>query len=159
MVETPLVVEPFDAARLIMSSIALSHEMQSITPEAAQAEIEAGRRPLIYHGKRITPAASAVLAKKGIGQAYFEIYQPPAKGAEPVKLSMCLRIFDVPGDQKKVDSGDIDLSAQATSAAGAIPVGLRLPLSALEVGTYRAEITVKDSAGGEAKRSVQFRVE
>ena len=159
VVETPLVVEPFDAARLIMSSIALSHEMQSITPEAAQAEIEAGRRPLIYHGKRITPAASAVLAKKGIGQAYFEIYQPPAKGAEPVKLSMCLRIFDVPGDQKKVDSGDIDLSAQATSAAGAIPVGLRLPLSALEVGTYRAEITVKDSAGGEAKRSVQFRVE
>jgi hypothetical protein len=159
VVETPLVVEPFDVGKIAMSSIALSHDMQPITPEAAQAEIEAGRQPLIYHGKRITPAGSDVLAKKGIGQAYFEIYQPPAKGAEPVKLSMCLRVFDVPGDQKKVDSGDIDLSAPAKSGDSAVPVGLRLPLSALAVGSYRAEITVKDSAGGEAKRSVQFRVE
>jgi hypothetical protein len=158
VVETPLVIEPFDAGKLAMSSIALSHEMQPITPEATQAEIDAGRQPLIYHGKRIIPAASDVLAKKGIGQAYFEIYQPPAKGAEPVKLTMCLRVFEVPGDQKKVDSGDIDLSAQATSGGGAVPVGLRLPVSALAIGTYRAEITVKDS-GGEAKRSVEFRVE
>jgi hypothetical protein len=159
VVETPLVVEPFDAARLAISSIALSHDLQPITPEAAQAEIDAGRQPLIYHGKRITPAASDVLAKKGIGQAYFEVYAPPAKGAEPVKLSMCLRVFEVPGDQKKVDSGDIDLSALAKSGDSAIPVGLRLPVSALAAGTYRAEITVKDSAGGEAKRSVQFHVE
>ena len=72
---------------------------------------------------------------------------------------MCLRVFDVPGDQKKVDSGDIDLSAPAKSGDSAVPVGLRLPLSALAVGSYRAEITVKDSAGGEAKRGVQFRVE
>jgi VWFA-related protein len=157
-VEVPLAIEPFDAARLAMSSIAISHDMQPITPEAAQAETDAGRKPLVYHGKRITPAASDALAAKGIGQAYFEVYEPPAKGAEPVKLSMCLRVFDVPGGQKKVDSGDIDLSALAKPGA-AIPVGLRLPLSALAVGAYRAEITVKDSAGGEAARSVQFRVE
>jgi VWFA-related protein len=159
VVEAPLAVEPFDAARLAISSIALSRDTQPIAPEAAQAETDAGRKPLVYHGKRITPTASDVLAKNGVGQAYFEVYAPPAKGAEPVKLSMCLRVFDVPGNQKKVDSGDIDLSALAKSGGGAIPVGLRLPISALAVGSYRAEISVKDSAGGEAARSVQFRVE
>jgi len=34
-----------------------------------------------------------------------------------------------------------------------------LPVAAIPAGTYRAEITVKDSGGGEASRSVQFRVE
>jgi len=29
----------------------------------------------------------------------------------------------------------------------------------LPAGTYRAELTVKDSAGGQAARSVQFRTE
>jgi hypothetical protein len=36
---------------------------------------------------------------------------------------------------------------------------LKLPVANLPPGTYRAELTVKDSAGGETGRSVQFRTE
>jgi len=34
-----------------------------------------------------------------------------------------------------------------------------LPVATLPPGTYHAELTVKDSAEGEAARSIQFRVE
>jgi hypothetical protein len=159
VVEVPLAVDPFDPAQLAMSSIALSHDMQPISPEAAQAEIDAGKRPLIFHGKRIAVAGNAVFSKAGIGEAYFEVYEPPAKGAEPLKLSMRLRLFDAPTNQQNADSGDVDLSALYKPGDRAIPVGLKLPVAMLAVGSYRAEISVKDSAGGEVSRSVQFRVE
>jgi hypothetical protein len=34
-----------------------------------------------------------------------------------------------------------------------------LPIAALPPGVYRAELSVKDSAGNQAARSVQFRAE
>jgi hypothetical protein len=45
VLETPLAIDPFDPARLAISSIALGRDLQPITPEAAQAEIarEKGR--------------------------------------------------------------------------------------------------------------------
>jgi VWFA-related protein len=160
VLETPLVVDPFNPARLAISSIALGRDLQPITPEAAQAAIAAGERPLIFGGKRFRVAGSELMPRTGVGQAYFEIYPPPAaKGAAPVKLTMRLRLFDAPANEQKDDSGDIDLSALVKPGGRAIPMGIGLPVAAIPAGTYRAEITVKDSVGGEASRSVQFRVE
>jgi hypothetical protein len=159
VVETPLAVDPLDAGKLGMSPIALSHDVQPISPEALRAEAGAGKKPLVFHGNRITPTASGVLLKEGISEAYFEVYQPPAQGADPVKLSMRLRLFDAPTDEQKGDSGDVDLSGLPKSADRVVSVALRLPIAMLAVGSYRAEITVKDSAGGETLRNVRFRVE
>jgi len=159
MVETPLAVEPFDAEQLGLSAIALSHDVQPISPDAAQEEIEQGKKPLIFRGNRITVAGSDVLSKTGVAEAYFEIYQPPAAGAEPLQLTMHLRLLDAQSDEQKWDSGDIDLSALAKSGNPVIPVALRLPVATLPPGTYHAELTVKDSAEGEAARSIEFRVE
>jgi len=58
-----------------------------------------------------------------------------------------------------VGFGDVDLSALAKSGNLVIPVALRLPVATLPPGTYHAELTVKDSAEGEAARSIEFRVE
>jgi VWFA-related protein len=159
VLETPLAIGPFDARRLSLSAIALSRDAQPISPEAAQEEIEAGKRPLIFRGERIVVSGSDLLSKAGSAQAYFEIYQPPASGAQPVRLSMRLRVLDAQTNGQKWDSGDIDLSALAKSGNRAIPVALKLPVAALPPGIYRAELTVKDSAGGQAARSVQFRTE
>jgi hypothetical protein len=38
-------------------------------------------------------------------------------------------------------------------------VALKLPVAGLPAGTYHAELTVKDSAGGKAVRSIKFRTE
>ena len=159
VVETPLAVEPLDTGKLGMSPIALSHDVQPISPAAVRAETDAGKKPLTFHGNRIAPTASDVFSKAGIGEAYFEVYQPPAQGADAVKLTMHLRLFDAPTDQQQGDSGDVDLSGLPKSADGVVSVGLRLPIAMLAVGSYRAEITVKDSIGGEVLRSVRFRVE
>ena len=159
VVETPLAVEPFDAEQLSLSAIALSRDVQPISQEALQEETEQGKKPLIFRGNRITVAGSDVLSKAGVAEAYFEIYEPPASGAEPLQLTMHLRLLDAQSDEQKWDSGDVDLSALAKSGNPVIPVALRLPVATLPPGTYHAELTVKDSAEGEAARSIQFRVE
>ncbi|MGD0048066.1 MAG: VWA domain-containing protein [Bryobacteraceae bacterium] len=158
VVETRLAIDRFDASRLSLSSIALSRDVQPISPEAAQEETEAGRNPLIFRGNRITVSGSDLFSKTGIAEAYFEIYEPPAAGAQPVQLSMRLRLLDAQSEPKW-DSGDVDLSALAKSGDRVIPVALRLPVATLAPGAYRAELTVKDSAGSQATRSVQFRAE
>jgi hypothetical protein len=40
-----------------------------------------------------------------------------------------------------------------------IPVALKLPVAGLPAGSYRAELTVQDSAGGKAVRGIKFRTE
>ena len=159
VVETPLAVDPVDAGQLSLSAIALSHDVQAISQDDAQEELDEGKKPLIFRGNQITVAGSDVLQKAGTAEAYFEIYEPPAAGAEPVQLTMRLRLLDAQSNQQKWDSGDVDLSALAKSGKRAIPVALKLPVASLPSGSYRAELMVKDSAGGASGRSVQFRTE
>jgi VWFA-related protein len=158
-VETALVVDPFNAGQLSVSAIALSRDVQPISPEAVQDALDQGKHPLLFRGNRIAVSGSDVLSKTGTAEAYFEIYQPLAAGAGPVQLTMRLRLLDAQSNQPAWNSGDVDLSALAKSGNRVIPVALKLPVATLASGTYRAELTVKDSAGGQATRTVQFRVE
>ncbi|MGA2154221.1 MAG: hypothetical protein ABSH37_07390 [Bryobacteraceae bacterium] len=159
VVETPLAVDPVDAGQLSLSAIALSHDVQPISQDDAQEELDEGKKPLIFRGNQITVAGSDVLPKTGTAEAYFEIYEPPAAGAEPVQLTVRLRLLDAQSNQQKWDSGDVDLSALAKSGDRVIPVALKLPVASLPPGSYRAELMVRDSAGGASGRSVQFRTE
>jgi len=158
-VETPLAIDPFNAAQLSLSAIALSRNVQPISPEAAQDEAETGELPLIFRGNRITVSGSDVLLRTGTAEAYFEIYQPPAADAGAVRLTMRMRLLDAQSDQERWNSGDVDLSALAKSGIRVIPVALVLPVAGLPAGTYRAELTVKDSAGGKAARKIDFRTQ
>ena len=159
VVETPLPVDPVDAGQLSLSAIALSHDVEPISQDDADEAVEAGRKPLIFRGNQITVSGSDVLPKAGTAEAYFEIYEPPAAGAEPVQLTMRLRLVDAQSNQQKWDSGEVDLSTLAKPGNRAIPVALKLPVASLPPGSYRAELMVKDSAGGASARSVQFRTE
>jgi hypothetical protein len=159
VVEAPLAVDPFNAGQLSVSAIALSRHMQPITPEAAQEDAEAGKYPLIFRGNRFAVSGSDVLSKTGTAEAYFEIYEPLANAAGTIQLTMRLRLLDAQTNEQAWNSGDVDLSALAKSANHVIPVALKLPVATLASGTYHAELTVKDSAGGQATRSIQFRTE
>jgi VWFA-related protein len=158
-VETPLTIDPFNAAQLSLSAIALSRSVQAITPEAAQEEAETGNAPLVFRGNRITVSGSDVLSRTGTAEAYFEIYQPLVAGAAAVQLTMRMRLLDARSNEERWNSGDVDLSALAKSGNRVIPVALILPVAGLPAGTYRAELTVKDSAGGKASRKIDFRTE
>ena len=158
-VETPLAIDPFQAAQLSLSAIALSRNVQPISPEAAQDEAESGQVPLIFRGNRITVSGSDVLSRTGTAEAYFEIYQPPVAGAGVAGLSMRMRLLDAQSDEERWNSGDVDLSALVKPGNRVIPVALKLPVAGLPAGTYHAELTVKDSAGGKAVRGIKFRTE
>jgi VWFA-related protein len=158
-VETPLAIEPFHAAQLSLSAIALSRNVQPISSEAAQDEAETGQVPLIFRGNRFTVSGSDVLPRTGTAEAYFEIYQPLVAGTGAVQLTMRMRLLDAQGNQERWNSGDVDLSPLAKLGNRVIPVALILPVAGLPAGTYRAELTVKDSAGGKAARTINFRTE
>jgi VWFA-related protein len=158
-VETPLTIDPFQAAQLSLSAIALSRNVQPISPEAAQDETESGKVPLVFRGNRIAVSGSDALSRTGTAEAYFEIYQPPVAGAGAVGLTMRMRLLDAQSDEERWNSGDVDLSALAKPGNRVIPVALKLPVAGLPAGTYHAELTVKDSAGGKAVRSISFHTE
>ena len=158
VVETPLAIDPLDPGRLALSAIALSGDVQPISQEAAQEETDAGRKPLTFRGNRITISGSNRLSRTGIAEAYFEIYEPAPSGDQDVHLTMRVHLLDAQNEQKW-DSTDVDLSALAKSGDRAIPVAFKLPVAILPPGAYRAELTVRDSAGNRATRSVQFRTE
>ena len=158
-VETPLAIDPFNAAQLTLSAIALSRNVQPISPEAAQEEAETGQVPLIFRGNRFTVSGSDVLSRTGTVEAYFEIYQPPVAGTPAVQLTMRMRLLDARSNEERWNFGDVDLSALAKPGNRVIPVALILPVAALPAGTYRAELTVKDSAGGKAARTINFRTQ
>jgi hypothetical protein len=158
-VEAPLAIDPLNAAQLSLSAIALSRSVQPISPEAAQDEADTGEVPLIFRGNRIAVSGSDVLSRTGTAEAYFEVYEPLLTGAGAAQLSMRVRLLDAQTGQERWSSGDVDLSALAKPGDKAIPVALRLPVATLPAGTYRAELSVKDSAGGKAARSVSFRTE
>ncbi|MGD0666324.1 MAG: VWA domain-containing protein [Bryobacteraceae bacterium] len=159
VVETPLAIGPFDARKLSLSAIALARNVQPMSPEDAQEAVQEGKRPLTFRGNRIVVSGSDILPKAGLAEAYFEIYEPLASPAQPVHLSMRLRVLDAQNAEQKWASGDVDLSALAKSGDRIIPVALKLPVATLPPGTYHAELTVKDSAGAQATRSIQFHIE
>jgi hypothetical protein len=158
-VEAPLAIDPFNAAQLSLSAIALSRNVQPISPEAAQEEAEAGNVPLIFRGNRITVSGSDILSRTGAAEAYFEICEPLVAGAVAVQLTMRVRLLDAQSNAERWNSGDVDLSALAKPGNRAIPVALLLPVASLPAGAYRVELTVKDSAGGKAVRGINFRAE
>ncbi len=80
-------------------------------------------------------------------------------GAGAVQLTMSVRVLDAQSKEERWNSGDVDLSALAKAGGRVIPVALKLPVASLPAGSYYGELTVKDSAGGKAVRSVNFRTE
>src|ERR1019366_2431539 len=100
-VETPLAIDPFNAAQLSLSAIALSRNVQPITPEAAQEEAETGNAPLIFRGNRITVSGSDVLSKTGTAEAYFEIYQPLVAGPPAGPTTLRMRLLDAQSNQER----------------------------------------------------------
>ena len=103
-VETPLAIDPFQAAQLSLSAIALSRNVQPISPEAAQDETENGTVPLIFRGNRITVSGSDTLSRTGTTEAYFEIYEPPVAAAGVAGLSMRMRLLDAQSDEERWNS-------------------------------------------------------
>lgn len=156
-VEAPLAVDPWDARQLGLSAIALSHEVEP-APISDEA-LEEGPKPLVFRGVQIIVSGTGRLRHDGLAEAYMEVYAPLLKEKKPVQVELRLRLLDDRSGDQKWDSGNLNLSALAQAGDPAIPVALRLPVASLAPGSYRAEVTVRDSSGATALREVRFQLE
>jgi len=158
-VEAPLAIDPPRPSQLTLSAIALSRDVQPISPDAAQDAADMGEEPLIFRGNRISVSGADVLPRTGTAEAYFEVYLPPSSGNEAPHLTMHLRLLDEATNRERWNSGDFDLSPLAKPGDRVVAVAVRLPAAKLPAGKYRAELTVTDGAGAGVTRAASFRTE
>jgi VWFA-related protein len=151
-VEAPLGVDPWDGRKLGLSAIALSHEVE-VAPATDEA-LDEGPQPLVFRGMQIVVSGTDRLRQDGLAEAYLEVYE-----SKTVQVELRLRLLDDRSGDQKWDSGNVNLSGLAQAGNPVIPVALRLPVSGLAPGFYRAEFTVHDSSGATAVRESRFQLE
>jgi hypothetical protein len=159
--EQPLVVEPNDGNQFGLSGLALSKEVHKVSEleTALDAELLEGRSPLVALGLQFTPTGANRFKTTDSATMYLEIYEPLLVGGNPPKVAVQLRLVDRKTGDQKVDSGVVEVANFIHAGNPVIPVGLRLPVASLAVGSYRAELTALDSAGKSVVRSADFEIE
>ena len=159
--EQPLVVDPNDGNQFGLSGLALSREVHRVSDldTALDAELLEGRAPLVALGLQFTPTGSNRFKTTDPATMYAEIYEPLLVGANPPQVGVQLRLVDRKTGEQKVDSGVVEVASFIRAGNPVVAVGLKLPVSALAAGSYRAELTALDSVGKSVVRSADFEVE
>jgi VWFA-related protein len=159
--EQPLVVDPNDGNQFGLSGLALSKEVHRVSEleTALDAELLEGRAPLVALGLQFTPTGANRFKTSDQATMYLEIYEPLLAGGNPPQVGVQLRLWDRKTGEQKVDSGVVEVASFIRAGNPVIAVGLKLPVSALTAGSYRAELTALDSAGKSVVRSTDFEIE
>lgn len=159
--EKPVNIENYDSKEFALSSIALSKELHKVTDTDASLDalLLEGRTPLIASGMQITPSGSDRFKKTDLAVLYVEAYEPLNMGEKVPQFGVQMRVLDRKTGESKGDSGLIEMTNLAKQGNPVIPVGLKLPVNTLTAGSYKVEITARDSAGKSAVRTLDFEVE
>ena len=162
--ETPLTLEQWEPGKFLLSGLALG---KSAAPAGAMglgidAELLDERVPLIVNGVQVKPAGTSHFRKSENGFIYAELYEPalaiPDQKEYPA-MGVQLELLDGKTDKLNKDFGLIRINPPAQTGNPAVPVGLKIPISELAVGAYKARVTAKDALGREFTRTVGFDVE
>jgi VWFA-related protein len=150
-IELPLDVEPWNVGQLTLSSVALSRE----THPAADLGLVSSlvEDPLVAEGAQFVPSGSSQFSQSEMGFFYLEVYDP-----NPASVRLQVRVLDRKTGEPKWDAEIAQLSPSSIGGRSSAPAGGSLRLGALATGVYRLEITASDSAGNQAKRTVDFEV-
>jgi VWFA-related protein len=161
--EVPLNVDPYDTKQFSMSSLALSREVHKASElgTGLDALLLEDRVPLIANGVQMVPYGSNEFKKGDFVAFYGELYEPLMLSTDPKSrpvLAFDMRILDSKTGEQKLDTGlmRVDLPAQAGSPT--VPLGARIPTDTLAPGSYKVEISARDSAGKEFKRSTDIQI-
>jgi VWFA-related protein len=159
-VETPLVVDTYDAKKFSMSSVALSKELRPLKQESASldAALLEDRTPLVAQGMEIVPSGAARFKKTDLAVFYAEIYDPRLAGTDPPKLGIQMLVVDTKTQEKKIQTGGP--VASAGTGTMVMPFGLKLPVDKLPPGSYQLQVRAVDGSGGATPvRTADFEVE
>jgi VWFA-related protein len=163
-VETPLIVDPYDGTKFVLSSMALSKDLRRASDMATglDAALMEDHTPLIARGMQIVPAANYHFKKSDTAAMYAEIYEPllASSSSSPPQVGVQLKVLDRKTGQAKIDSGMVTAASFIQKGSPVIPVGLKLPVNTLDPGSYRVELVAIDSAGNHSTtRTADFELE
>jgi hypothetical protein len=143
-----------------ISGVALSNNIHKASDIATDldSQLLEDRTPLMAQGMQISPSASNHFKKTDFAGIYAEIYEPLLKDPNPPKIAFEVKIVERKSGQEKFKVSDKIPDSKGGNPV--IPLGLQLPVSKLDPGSYRMELRAADSAGNNSKtRTVDFEVE
>jgi len=164
MVETPLVVNPYQLAQFAVSGVVLSREYGPASDLRLNtgAMWTADRTPLIAGSLRILPSGSNRFRKTDTPVVYAEIYEPLLSAPEPkaaLGVGVGIRILSRKTGAQMLDTGILRIQLPAAGGNVAIPVVQRVPIDSLAPGSYRLEFEAGDSAGKVARAYTDLEIE
>ncbi len=145
--EVPLVVDPWKAGELAVSSLALGKETRPATdlnlgPDVA---LIGDRTPLIAEGIEVVPSGSNQFAKSQPVFFYLEVYAPNA-----APQAVRVRILDRRTGEPQWNSGLMKPSGPHQ--------GGTIPVDSLAPGSYQLEVTIGNQGDKQVKRTTDFEI-
>jgi VWFA-related protein len=160
--EVPLVVDPYDKTQFSMSSLAFSKEFHKVSDmsENLDALLLQDRTPLVTQGLQLVPTGENTFKKSDRAAIYLEVYEPLLAESKPATVGLKLNIIDEKTGKSELEAAVPDTGASAIPGNPVLPMGVPLPISNLQPGTYIVELTATDSAGNStAARKATFTVQ
>ena len=160
--EVPLNVDPYDKAQLSISDLAFSREFHKASEmsQSLDSDLLQDRTPLVTQGLQLVPSASNRFKKSERAAVYLEVYEPLLAESKPATVSLQLRIVDQGTGKQQLEAAIPDTQSSIIPGNPVIPIGVPLPISSLQPGTYVVELKATDSAGNASvARKAVFMVE
>jgi VWFA-related protein len=158
--EAPLAIDPYRDQDFSISAVALSNTIRRASDLSTDldSQLLEDRTPLLVQGLQISPSASNHFKRTDTAAIYTEIYEPLLKNPNPPQIAYELTVVERKSGQQKAHAGE--RIAKVNAGNPVVPLGLKLPVAALDPGSYRVELRALDTAGNISKtRTVDFDVE
>lgn len=148
--QTPLAIDPYDGKALALSSVALSSDLERLSDVGAalDADLLAGRTPLVFESLEVVPSGSNRFKKSDKLALYAQIYDPHLETDEHANIQIGYRIVDEKTGKTILTTGAIDASKLIQKGSPVVPVALNIPLDRIPPGSYRVDVQAVEQGGG-----------
>jgi VWFA-related protein len=141
--ETKFTVPDLTSQRqaLPISSVVLGYQREKLDTAVASAERNnklIAANPLVHDGVKLVPSVTRVFRKNHEMYVYLEAYQPEATSTK----FMVATLTFYRGKVKAFESHPLRITDGLNAKSKAVPVSFSVPLSTLEPGKYKCQVTV-----------------
>jgi hypothetical protein len=124
------------AARRVAAGGAVFDVKQKVASDAVN--------PLVHDGRKLIPSVTRTFSARQTLFVFLEAYE---RGAPAPLVAFAAFYRD---GVKVFETGPEGVTAGSTSASGAVPIRLQVPLARLPPGRYDCQVSVLDPSGGRA---------
>lgn len=159
--ESPLQIDAFDGKKLALSGLVLTNSTQPIgqISTGLDSVLLEDRTPLVVHGIQIIPSGTNRFKKSENVVLYTEVYEPLLTAEKPPLVGIGYNIVNRITSKEVFATGAIRADEYIQKGSPVIPIGLKVPLKDIPVGSYFLVMQVADAAGNRVpNRAIAFDV-